>query len=338
MPQFYQPWRSIGWDRELLQYSVPGGTATSKSTFIPVNCPGVLASPAGYGISAGCGIPAGCGLQQHPPFTPRAFYRRRLSPRPRSHGGYAPCIRLKESEFYSNTRMAAAPRRRVQKHCKRREGCPPLRGGGEGIPEGSGVVVCGCGCVCVLCVLFQHSLWYHGRICCPCRSVERIPILMSPFFIFCLHRLHTVRFVVVSSAWTFSKLVRLSSGLPMWTCTYCGLWCNQVVEVMVVASMAASRLNACWLLCSGVLLTSSAGPSSCATSFSSPSICLCGRRCVCLIVWGVVIWRLSSPCCIFVGSSRVWLLPYCMVPAIMVVFLCVPSLLFWPLSTIARSI
>jgi hypothetical protein len=48
----------------------------------------------------------------------------------------------------------------------------------------------------------------------------------------------------------------------------------------------------------------------------------------------VVIWRLSSPCCIFVGSSRVWLLPYCMVPAIMVVLLCVPSLLFWPLSVL----
>ena len=71
---------------------------------------------------------------------------------------------------------------------------PPSRGGGT--PEGSGVVVCGCGCVCVLCVLFQHSLWYHGIICSPCRSVELIPILMSPFFIFCLHRLHTVKFVV----------------------------------------------------------------------------------------------------------------------------------------------
>ena len=92
MPQFHQPWRLYGWDRELLQYSVPGGTATSKSTFIPVIRSGFLASPAGCGISAGCGIPAGCGLQQHPPFTPRAFYRR-LRPRPRSHGGYAPCIR-----------------------------------------------------------------------------------------------------------------------------------------------------------------------------------------------------------------------------------------------------
>ena len=67
--------------------------------------------------------------------------------------------------------------------------------------------MCGCGCVCVLCVLFQHSLWYHGIICSPCRSVELIPILMSPFFIFCLHRLHTVKFVFVSSAWTFSMLV-----------------------------------------------------------------------------------------------------------------------------------
>ena len=143
--------------------------------------------------------------------------------------------RFVQTETAALVRMAAAPQRRVQKHCKRREGCPPLSRGGT--PEGNGVVVCGCGCVCVLCVLFQHSLWYHGIICSPCRSVELIPILMSPFFIFCLHRLHTVKFVFVSSAWTFSMLVELFSGFPMWTCTYCGLWCNQLVGVVVAAAM-----------------------------------------------------------------------------------------------------
>ena len=58
--------------------------------------------------------------------------------------------RFVQTETAALVRMAAAPRRRVQKHCKRREGCPPLGGGGT--PEGGGVVVCGCGCVCVLCV------------------------------------------------------------------------------------------------------------------------------------------------------------------------------------------
>ena len=36
-----------------------------------------------------------------PPFTPRAFYRR-LRPRPRSHGGYASCIRSR-CKLYSKT-------------------------------------------------------------------------------------------------------------------------------------------------------------------------------------------------------------------------------------------
>ena len=38
----------------------------------------------------------------------------------------------------------------------------------------------------------------------------------------------------------------------MWTCTYCGLWCNQLVEVVVAASMAAAGLDACWSLWFGV--------------------------------------------------------------------------------------
>ena len=169
------------------------------------------------------------------------------------------------------------------------------------------MVVYGCGCVCVLCVLFQHSLWYHGIICSPCRSVEFIPILMSPFFILCLHRLHTVKFVFVSSAWTFSMLVELFSGFPMWACIYCGLWCNQLVEVVVAASMSAAGLDVCWSSGSASLPILF-GSLSCATSSSSPLICLCGRRCVCLIIWGVVTMRLSFSCCIFVGSPRVWLL------------------------------
>ena len=156
---------------------------------------------------------------------------------------------------------------------------------------------------------------------------------MSPFFIFCLHRLHTVRFVVVSSAWTFSKLVRLSSGLPMWTCTYCGLWCNQVVEVVVAAAMVAAGLDACWPLGSAAFFASS-GSSSCATSSFSPMICLCGRRCVCLIIWGVVTVRLSFSCCVFVGSPRVCLLPCCMFLATVVVSLFVLSLLSWSLSVL----
>ena len=99
MPQHQQLWWLFGWDRELLQYSVPVGTSTSESTFIPVICSDFMAAPAG------CGVSAGCGLQQHPPFTPRAFYRR-LCPRHRSPGGSAPCIRFK-GEFYSNTTTTA---------------------------------------------------------------------------------------------------------------------------------------------------------------------------------------------------------------------------------------
>ena len=38
------------------------------------------------------------------------------------------------TELAALVRMAAAPRRRVQKHSKRREGCPPLKGRGRGDP------------------------------------------------------------------------------------------------------------------------------------------------------------------------------------------------------------